>query len=150
MRNYRIKIGAIAPSGQWRFQRSDSDSDDRWDVASSETDASVGPSDEKEGPFRDKIDPDAAHALLLAAARAVRRMRTLRIMRFVLDSPLGAYELEVDYMVDGGGVVGRQSWFSSATPIFTRTKEVVQIWREAAEEHAGAGLVAVVRDSRAW
>ena len=47
-------------------------------------------------------------------------------------------------------VVGRQSWFSSATPIFTRTKEVVQIWREAAEEHAGAGLVAVVRDSRAW
>ncbi len=150
MRNYRIKIGAIAPSGQWRFQRSDSDSDDRWDVASSETDASVGPSDEKEGPFRDKIDPDAAHALLLAAARAVRRMWTLRIMRFVLDSPLGAYELEVDYMVDGGGVVGRQSWFSSATPFFTRARRLCRFGGKQRRKHAGAGLVVVVRDSRAW
>ena len=74
-----------------------------WDVASSETDAGVAPGDEKEDPFRDKLDLDAAQALLLAAARAVHWMPALRMMGFVLDSPPGVYELEVEYMAGGRG-----------------------------------------------
>jgi hypothetical protein len=160
MRRYSILPGAIAPSGQWRFQRSDSDSDDDWDgnsAGSSVLDDGVAPGDEKEDPFRNKLDPDAAHALLLAAARAVRRMPALWMMRFVLEPPVGNNgELEVEYMVKagtgGGGGGGRTAELVvESHPMFHPDEEVVQIWREAAEEHAGAesGLVVVVRDTRA-
>jgi hypothetical protein len=54
MRDYSIHPGAIAPSGQWSFQRSDSDSDDDWYDG-------AAPGDQKENPFRYKLDPDAAH-----------------------------------------------------------------------------------------
>ena len=146
MRDYSIYHSVIAPSGQWRFQRSDSASDDGWSVASSETGPGVAPGDEKEDPFRSKLDPDAAHALLLAAARAVRRMPALRMMRFVLNRPPGADELEVEYRVDGSGGGGTAELVFEGHPVFHPDEEVVRIWREAAEEHAGTGLAVVVRD----
>ncbi|KAH6855908.1 hypothetical protein B0I37DRAFT_65246 [Chaetomium sp. MPI-CAGE-AT-0009] len=160
MRCYSITPGSIAPSGKWLYQRSDSN--DEWDVdSSSEPDALVAPGDETEDSFRNKLDPDAAHALLLALARAVRRMPALWTMRFVLEPPMwdeGIGKLEVEYMVEGGafGRGGRGDDGGVAElvvgchPVFHPDEEVVQIWREAAEEHAGvkSGLMVVVRDPR--
>lgn len=96
------------------------------------------------------------HALLLAAARAVRRMPALWMMHFVLEPPVGNIgELEVEYMIKagtGGGGGRTAELVVESHPMFHPDEEVVQIWREAAEEHAGAefGFVVVVRDSRAW
>ena len=53
-------------------------------------------------------------------------------------------------MVDDRGGGGTAELVFERHPVFHPDEEVVQIWREAAEEHVGAGLVVVVRDSRAW
>ena len=79
-----------------------------------------------------------------------KRDAALRMMGLVLDSPPRAYELEVEYMVDDRGGGGTAELVFERHPVFHPDEEVVQIWREAAEEHVGAGLVVVVRDSRAW
>jgi hypothetical protein len=109
MCHYYIDPGPIAPSGKWRFQLlpdSDSDSDD--DGSTSSVSSSAAPGNEKEDPFRAKLDPDAAHALLLAAARAARRMPALRKMELMLDPPIwrGNKRLEVVYTAMAGTARG--------------------------------------------
>ncbi|KAG7290932.1 hypothetical protein NEMBOFW57_000937 [Staphylotrichum longicolle] len=150
MRRYNILHSAIAPSGQWRYLRSDSnddgdDDDDEWDAASSETDPVALPGDEKEDHFRSKLDREAVDPLLLAAARAARRMPALSHMFFSLDEPAGAGRLEVDYTVKQGTA---QLEFE-CHPLFNPDEEVLQIWRETEKEHVGAesGLVIEVKDS---
>ena len=154
MQRYFINPGAIAPSGQWRFLPSDSnDSDDEQDMLSNDIDPFAAPGDEIEEHFRNNPDPKAVHALLLATARAVRRMPVLRDMRFVLER-IGDGQLEVEYMVKAGTTrVGTAELVVESHPLpFRPDEEVLQIWREAAEEHvgAGSGLVVVVRDPWAW
>ena len=155
MRRYHVNTGPIAPSGQWLFHRSDSDSDsdDASNVDSFGPEESVAPGDEKEDPFRSKLDRDAANALLLAAARAVRRMPALLDMSFYLDPPVSSERLEVEYMVEGGTVRrgGRGTTAQlvvETRPVFHPDEEVLRIWREAAEEYVDAesGLVVEVRD----
>jgi hypothetical protein len=83
------------------------------------------------------------------------------MMRFVLDPPLGDnVQLEVEYIVEagtarGGGSSGGRTAelvVESHPLLYHPDEDVVQIWREAAEEHVGAesGLVVLVRDPRAW
>ncbi|KAK4158315.1 hypothetical protein C8A00DRAFT_28822 [Chaetomidium leptoderma] len=165
MRHYTINPGAIAPSD------SDSDDDGAASSVSEESSGSVAPGDEKENPFRDKLNPDAARALLLAAARAARRMPALRKMDLVLDPPVwrGIGRLEVEYTAAamagtargggapsappvGGGGGGTAELLVESHPVFHPDEEVVQAWREAAEEYTGAelGLVAVVKEPMVW
>ncbi|KAK4033620.1 hypothetical protein C8A01DRAFT_39920 [Parachaetomium inaequale] len=167
MCHYTINPGPIAPSGKWRFQRlpdSDSDSDD--DGSASSVSSSVAPGNEKEDPFRAMLDPDAARALLLAAARAARRMPALRKMEFMLDPPIWRDNgrLEVVYtamagtarggtpLAPPGGGGATAELLVESRPVFHPDEEVVQAWREAAEEHSGivSGLVVVVREHMAW
>lgn len=151
MRRYSILHSAIAPSGQWRYLRSDSidddddDGDPEWDAASSETDPVALPGDEKEEHFRSKLDREAVDPLLLAAARAARRMPALSHMFFSLDEPAGAGRLEVDYTVKQGTA----KLEFECHPLFNPDEEVLQIWRETEKEHVGAesGLVIEVKDS---
>jgi len=145
MRVFSINPGAITPSGQWRFLRSGSnDSDDEeQDVLSNHTDPFTAPGDETEEHFRDYPDPDAVRALLLATARAVRRMPVLREMRFVLEQ-IGEGRLEVEYSARAG-----QAKLDVAShPVFHPDEEVIRFYREAAEEYVGAksGLMAEVSD----
>lgn len=127
--------------------------------SSPEFDALIAPGDGMEDPFRNKLNPVAAYALLLALAQAVRRMPALWMMRFVLEPPLrdeNIGQVEIEYTVEGGtsrrggrgddgGVV---ELVVECHPLFHLDEEVVQIWREAAEEYAGieSGLVDVVSD----
>ena len=148
MRSYFINPGAIAPSGQWRFLRSDSnDSDDEQDILSNDTEPFAAPGDETEEHFRDNPDPDAVHALLLATARGVRRMPVLWDMRFVLEQ-IGEGQLEVEYSAEAGEA--KLAVYSH--PLFHPDEEVVRLCREAAEEYAGAksGLAVVVSDPWAY
>ena len=148
MRSYFINPGAITPSGQWRFLRSDSndsnDSDDEQDMLSNDTDPFAAPGDEMEEHFRNNPDPKAVHALLLATARAVRRMPVLRDMRFELEQ-IGEGQVEVEYSAKKAKLI------VDSHPLFHPDEEVVRLFREAAEEHAGAKseLEVVVSDSRA-
>ena len=160
MRDYFVDPGAIAPSGQWRFQRPDDESDYESESDSSDLDPLVLPGDETEDPFRTQLSRDAVDPLLLAAARAVRRMPALRRMHFTVGPPPGAMRLQVKYMVEGGdsrgggggggGDGGAAELIVHCSPVFHPDEEVLQIWREAAEEHAGvnSGLVVVVKDPR--
>ena len=148
MRSYFINPGAIAPSGQWRFLRSDSnDSDDEQDILSNDTEPFAAPGDETEEHFRDNPDPDAVHALLLATARGVRRMPVLWDMRFVLEQ-IGEGQLEVEYSAEAGEA--KLAVYSH--PLFHPDEEAVRLCREAAEEYAGAksGLAVVVSDPWAY
>jgi hypothetical protein len=157
MRRYRISPGMIAPSGEWRFRRPQDASDSDWDddsVASyfPEDYIGVAPGDEKEDPFRQELDPDAARALLLAAARAARRMPALREMRLMLDAPpgRGTGELEVEYKAMPSTPrddSGRAELVVESHPANHPDEEVLQAWREAAREHTGAesGLVVMLQ-----
>ena len=148
MRSYFINPGAIAPSGQWRFLRSDSnDSDDEQDIFSNDTDPFAAPGDETVEHLRDNPDPDAVHALLLAIAQAVRRMPVLRDMDFSLER-IGDGQLEVEYSAK----VGEAKLGVYSHPLFHPDEEVVRLCREAAEEYAGAksGLAVVVSDPWAY
>jgi hypothetical protein len=135
MRRYSICHSAIAPSGQWRYQRSDSDDDededddDEWD----ETDPVALPGDEKEDPFRSKLDREAVDPLLLAAARAARRMPALWNMSIYLDPPAGAGRLEVEYWVKQGTAELK----FECHPLFNPDEEVLQIWRGLRAATAG-------------
>jgi len=97
------------------------------------------PGDEKEDCFRSKLDREAVDPLLLAAARAARRMPALFHMFFSLDEPAGAGRLEVNYTVKQGTA----KLEFECQPLFNPDEEVLQIWRETEKEHIGAesGLV---------
>ena len=75
------------------------------------------------------------------------------MMRVVPDPPLGGEgRLEVEYMAKAGTTrVGTAELVVESHPLlFCPDEEVLQIWREAAEEHvdAGSGLVVVVLVAR--
>jgi hypothetical protein len=169
MRRYRIDPGVIAPSGEWRYHRdpdaSDSESDDDDAVSEDPIDRDVvAPGDEREISFRSQLDPDAAHALLMAAARAARRMPALWTMEPMLYPPAagGPWPLEVTYTVPANAARragdlarpagGTAELLFESHPAFHPDEEVVQAWRQAAEEHTGAesGLVVVVKDAAEW
>ncbi|KAL2132758.1 hypothetical protein VTI74DRAFT_3413 [Chaetomium olivicolor] len=155
MRRYSINPGPIAPSGKWLFERDPDASDYESDSSDSEVSSGVAPGDEREDHFREKLDADAANALLLAAARAARRMPALWKMDIVLNPPIGGSQLVVGYTAMANAARGGTPLAElvvESHPVFHPDEEVVQAWREAAGEHTGAesGLALVVRDSMMW
>ncbi|KAK3898293.1 hypothetical protein C8A05DRAFT_38121 [Staphylotrichum tortipilum] len=139
---------------QWRFQPSDLKSDYELDGDSTVTDPGRAPGDETDDPFRAEIDPDAAHALLLALTRAVRCMPALWRMTFALEPPISCgNHIELMYMVEGGILLGDDSGGGTAElsiecrSMFRPDDKVLQIWREAVQENTRAGLVVVLRDT---
>jgi hypothetical protein len=167
MRHYGIYPGPIAPSGKWLFELDPDGSGFGSDNGSFiSVESTVVPGDEREDPFRDKLDVDAAHAMILAMARAARRMPALRTMEFRLYPPLSRDKglLEVVYTTEAGTARGGtpvappgggsataellvESW-----PVYQPDEEVMQTWREAAQEHSGvmSGLAVVVRGPTPW
>ncbi|KAK3905620.1 hypothetical protein C8A05DRAFT_12579 [Staphylotrichum tortipilum] len=159
MRDYSISPGSIAPPGQWRFRRSDSESDHESDGVSIESDPGRAPGDETDDPFRSELDPEAAHVLLLALARAVRSMPALWRMTFVLGPAVSCgNHIKLLYMVKGGSAAragdgcggggGTTELSIKSGSMFRPDEEVLRIWREATVENARAksGLVVVLRD----
>lgn len=167
MRVYKIRPGAIAPSGKWLFQRSgdsdsESDDDDNDDLDSDDDAVSyvsssdsviamiTAPGDSYPDPFRDDFNPNAVNPLLLAAARASARMPALRSLDFSLDPPMGRDHiigrLKVSYKASRGeslagwtrAEIGAAELLVESHPEFHLDREVMQAWREAAREHVGA------------
>ena len=151
MRDYCVFPGAIAPSGEWRVLRSDPDPDYESDDAGTIVlDHTAPPGDEWENPFRSKLDRNAANAFLLATARAARRMPVLWNLHFNLQAPQGCEaELEVEYRAKAYHPGGENAELEIyATPrVFHLDEEVLQIWREVAEEYGGAGSELVVKET---
>ncbi|KAI7782384.1 hypothetical protein LA080_013530 [Diaporthe eres] len=123
MGRYSIGLGPIAPSGEWRFQRptdasdDEDDDDDEGSIDSMQAyEASIAaPGDDREDPFREELDGDAAGQLLLAAARAATCMPNLFGISFTLSPAVRGDKLSVFY-TDGdqwrcgcGGAVCRVS-----------------------------------------
>lgn len=151
MRNYCVFPGAIAPSGEWRVLRSDPDPDYESDDAGTVVlDSTAPPGDEWENPFRSKLDRDAANAFLLATARAARRMPVLWNLHFKLQAPQGCEaELEFEYRAKAYHPGGENAELEIyATPrVFHLDEEVLQVWREVAEEYGGARSELVVMET---
>lgn len=153
MREYSIGLGPIAPSGEWRFQHPTDASDDEYDDEGSidsmqAYEASIAaPGDDREDPFHEELDQDAAAQLLLAAARAATCMPRLFSMSFTLLRPVGGNTLSVFYTkrTDGGGALVELCVESDS--VYRPDEEVLRLWREAARVNLGMELEVVLKDT---
>ncbi|KAL2016831.1 hypothetical protein VTK56DRAFT_2954 [Thermocarpiscus australiensis] len=150
MRRYSINLAPSRRQASGFFERdpdaseSESDSDSDFSYISSR----VVPGNEREDPFRDKLDPDAARAWLLAAARGARRMPALWTTSFILNPPISCgQQLHVRYtaMANSARGGGTAELLVESHPLFTPDEE-------AAEVHTGAesGLAVVIREPMVW
>lgn len=155
MGRYSIGLGPIAPSGEWRFQRptdaSDNEDDDE-DEGSIDSmqiyEASIAaPGDDREDPFREELDGDAAGQLLLAAARAATCMPKLFSMSFTLSPAERGGKLSVFYTDRTSGGAGVVELCVESHPVYHPDEEVLRLWREAARVNVGAELEVVIEDS---
>lgn len=156
MRQYSIGLGPIAPSGEWRFQRpadaTDNEYDEEGSIDSMQAyEASIAtPGDDKEDPFREELDRDAASQLLLAAARAATCMPRLFSMSFTLLPPVGGNTLSVFYYTKttSGGAAVVELCFESDSG-YHPDEEFLRLWREAARVNVGMELEVVIEDTKA-
>lgn len=154
MRQYSIGLGPIAPSGEWRFQRptdaSDNEYDDEGSIDSMQAyEASIAaPGDDREDPFREELDRDAAGQLLLAAARAATCMPRLFSMSFTLLRAVGGNALSVFYTKrTSGGAAVLELCFESDS-VYHPDEEALRLWREAARVNVGMELEVVIEDAK--
>lgn len=156
MRQYSIAPGPIAPSGEWRFQRptdaSDNEDDDEGSIDSMQAyEASIAaPGDDREDPFREELDGDAASQLLLATARAATCMPKLFSMSFTLLRPVGGNTLSVFYYTKrtSGGAAVMELCFESDSG-YHPDEEFLRLWRDAARVNLGMELEVVIEDTKA-
>ncbi|KAK7738293.1 hypothetical protein SLS63_002628 [Diaporthe eres] len=158
MGRYSIGLGPIAPSGEWRFQRStdasdnEDDDDDEGSIDSMQAyEASIAaPGDDREDPFREELDGDAAGQLLLAAARAATCMPNLFSMSFTLSPAVRGDKLSVFYTDSTSGGAGVVELCVESHPVYHPDEEVLRLWREAARVNVGVELEVVIEDSQSW
>lgn len=158
MGRYSIGLGPIAPSGEWRFQRptdasdDDDDDDDEGSIDSIQAyEASIAaPGDDREDPFREALDGDAAGQLLLAAARAATCMPKLFSMTLTMSPDMGGGKLFVFYTAKRSGSARAVELCVESHPVYNPEEEVLRLWREAARVNVGVELEVMIQDSQQW
>lgn len=158
MGRYSVGLGPIAPSGEWRFQRptdasdNEDDDDDEGSIDSMQAyEASIAaPGDDREDPFREELDRDAAGQLLLGAARAATCMPKLFSMSLTLSPAVRGGKLSVFYTDRTSGGAGVVELCVDSHPVYHPDEEVMRLWRETARVNVGVELEVVIEDSQYW
>lgn len=137
MRRHSVYPGAIAPSGEWRWQRApdyESDETESLDSQGADEAERAPPGDDIQDWWREMLDPDVTRQLLLASARAAASMPRLLWMDCGMNPPGRGPSLHVSYKSNNfDGAAGEAPNLCIETsPVYQLDEEVMQLWREAA------------------